>query len=96
MDQLQALLRHSEERGFFSANAVARAFNWFLLNALVSDPQIVARSQRDPLLLENCILNHVFIGTTLIVDIRLLGSIPRTNHFPAAKPKSHPKELLAR
>jgi hypothetical protein len=55
LDSLQVLLKHSEERGFFSANAVARAFNWALLSALASDTQIIARSLRDPLLLENCI-----------------------------------------
>jgi hypothetical protein len=60
LEQLQVLLRLSEDRGQFSAKAVARAFNCALLSALSSDPQIIARSVRDPVLLENCIFVFSF------------------------------------
>ncbi len=57
LEQLQVLLLHFEERGFVSGNSVARAFNWTLLSALSADPQIIARSIRDPILAENYILS---------------------------------------
>jgi hypothetical protein len=73
IEQLQVLLRHSEEKGFFSANAVARAFNWALLNAVSSDQQVIARSVRDPMLLENCILTNIIIIHLILVFYLLLG-----------------------
>lgn len=83
IEQLQVLLKISEEKGLFSSSAVARAFNFALLNALTSDTQIIARSIRDPMLLENCMLytfdnyNTLYINFThLFLFIRcVLGSI---------------------
>jgi hypothetical protein len=97
MEQLQVLLKLSENRGFFSAAAVARAFNCALLSALTSDPQIIARSVRDPTLLENCILPKpsIFMQDTFIFififdreqDIYWAAFLEQ-NLFPATQAKS--------